>query len=141
MSNLRASKDLSTLDESSNETNEPVVLAPSISTASTTSNNPKSFRRRSIASLSNLFQKNAVSPPQEKEEQKKTPPVVENEPKKKSNRRHSSGDLREMANNKKLEKKDRPELRVDTQVPKKKGGLKGNDLYNEKYNENNYPNL
>jgi hypothetical protein len=75
-----------------------------------------SFRRRSIASLSSLFQKGATD-----SDSSKKPVNVPTT----SNRRHSSGDLRQLVK----EEKKRPALRVDTTeslpMPQiRKGGMK-----------------
>jgi hypothetical protein len=102
--------------------------------------NPMSFRRRSIASLSSLFQKGASAPSIEslkstsptptsnKSNSNSKKPVKESTS---TSRRHSSGDLRSLV--KKEEKKDkRPDLRVDTTevtTNVRKGGLKGKIIY------------
>ncbi|KAI9248383.1 hypothetical protein EDC94DRAFT_625126 [Helicostylum pulchrum] len=97
-----------------------------------------SFRRRSIASLSSLFQKGASTneiqvkptPPAPTPTQSTTPKKSPQEA-----RRHSSGDLRQivMEDNKKKEK--RPELRVDV----RKGGLKARSTNNSNSNNNITP--
>lgn len=76
-----------------------------------------SFRRRSIASLSSLFQKGETA----SVTTTPTPAIVPKKlPKDSSNRRHSSGNLRQLVKEEDNNKK-RPELRVDV----RKGGLKG----------------
>lgn len=94
-----------------------------------------SLRRRSIASLSSLFQRGSSVP--DVDIQKKSQPAAPQQLSSSSStastnnnasRRHSSGDLRQLI---KQEKK-KPQLRVDTDsnditgAPTRKGGLKGN---------------
>jgi hypothetical protein len=114
MNNLRSSmssSDLASLAEK-NGSSSSVASSVAGSPLSQSSVNPMSFRRRSIASLSSLFQKDADSPSKK--------PIQTND------RRHSSGDLRQLVK----EEKKRPALRVDTTeslpMPQaRKGGLKG----------------
>ncbi|KAI8340994.1 hypothetical protein EDC96DRAFT_522805 [Choanephora cucurbitarum] len=85
------------------------------SLSSDTNDRPKSsLRRRSIASLSSLFQKSPTITPQPSSSTSTS-----------ASRRRSSGDLRQLT--KKEEHKKRPDLRVDTTEPsytRKSGGLK-----------------
>ncbi|KAI8355154.1 hypothetical protein BD560DRAFT_407327 [Blakeslea trispora] len=99
-------------------------LPQNTNTASSGGKSPMaSLRRRSIASLSSLFQKATSSDP--------TPPPPTTSPPQSiassnssTSRRHSSGDLRQLAK----EDKKRPDLRVDTTESSvshtRKGGLK-----------------
>ncbi|OBZ89875.1 hypothetical protein A0J61_02086 [Choanephora cucurbitarum] len=82
--------------------------------SSDTNDKPKSsLRRRSIASLSSLFQKSPTITPQPSSSSSTS-----------ASRRHSSGDLRQFKQ--KEEHKKRPDLRVDTTEPSytRKSGLK-----------------
>ncbi|KAI7896916.1 uncharacterized protein EV154DRAFT_491219 [Mucor mucedo] len=96
-----------------------------------------SFRRRSIASLSSLFQKgetasvNTPSPPVQAQAQApvSAPAAAKKMTKESNTRRHSSGDLRQLV---KEENKKRPELRVDV----KKGGLKVRSASNNSSSSN-----
>ncbi|KAK4520838.1 para-aminobenzoate synthase, (PABA) [Mucor velutinosus] len=141
MNNLRSSSDssgdLASLAErngsnSSIASSSSMVGSP-LSQSSVDSRNPMSLRRRSIASLSSLFQrgssvsdldtqkKSQITAPQQVSSSSSTAPTNNT-----ASRRHSSGDLRQLI---KQEKK-KPQLRVDTDsndiagIPTRKGGLK-----------------
>ncbi|KAI8084376.1 uncharacterized protein B0P05DRAFT_535349 [Gilbertella persicaria] len=127
MNNLKSSNssqsDLASL-ASRNGSNSSIASSISsspLSQSTTNSKNPMSFRRRSIASLSSLFQKGSGSVPQTE--------VVPSKPStstSSNSKRHSSGDLRQIVKEEKKEKK--PDLRVDTTETTshvRKGGLKG----------------
>lgn len=131
MNNLRSSNsDLSSLAERNGSVTSvasTTVSSPLTKSTSSMDKNPMSFRRRSIASLSSLFQKGNTS---DSTEEPKPQPQQSATPKKSTPRRHSSGDLRQLA---KEDNKRKPDLRVDTNTTPesthhsytKKGGLKG----------------
>lgn len=158
MNNLRSSssssdnQSLRTLNErngSNSSISSYVSTSSPLSQPPSERANPLSFRRRSIASLSSLFQKGSSSNSQHSDTDSikststtTTTATKSNNTKKSSNskeanRRHSSGDLRSLVNNN-SKKEKRPELRVDTtEVPSmnhvRKGGLKGKTFYFELY--------
>lgn len=152
MNNLRSSssssdnQSLRTLNErngSNSSISSYVSTSSPLSQPPSERANPLSFRRRSIASLSSLFQKGSSSSNSNQHSDTDsiqststtaTSATKSNNTKKSStskdaNRRHSSGDLRSLVNSS-TKKEKRPELRVDTtEVPGmnhvRKGGLKG----------------
>ncbi|KAI8370447.1 uncharacterized protein BYT42DRAFT_582465 [Radiomyces spectabilis] len=116
MGNLRSSKDLGALRE--RNTSSTSVVTADVDAASVKSvdvRNPNSFRRRSLASLSNLFhhhgKTSSVAEPEVSTSQKIGATNKGNS----LPRPISSGDLRDLAaRSKSDDKKDRPALRVDT---------------------------
>ncbi|KAI8889554.1 hypothetical protein K501DRAFT_329049 [Backusella circina FSU 941] len=100
----RSSKDLTPFQHNNDSLSSIASQTPSLSSVSTASSKKDrstSFRRRSLASISNLFNKSTPSIPDTAPKQTKS----ENE------RRYSSGDLRQLAINK---NKKKPDLQVDT---------------------------
>jgi cytoskeletal protein RodZ len=101
----RSSKDLTPFQHNNDSQSSLASQTPSLSSVSTASSKKDrstSFRRRSFASISNLFNKSSPSLPDTAPKQTKS----ENE------RRYSSGDLRQLAINK--NEKNKPDLQVDT---------------------------
>ncbi|KAI8990112.1 hypothetical protein BDB01DRAFT_848201 [Pilobolus umbonatus] len=125
--NTLKTKDLASLrDKNGSNVSIDSTVTDIQSTVSTSSlkqdrQNPLSFRRRSIASLSSLFHKDSSTvrlvPP---------PPQMNVNTSQSTARRHSSGDLRQLT---KEDKKKKPELVVNTEIsgqtpPVRKGVLK-----------------
>lgn len=131
-----SNSDLASLAEkngSSSSVASSVVSSPLSKSATSTEKNPMSFRRRSIASLSSLFQKGNASVNDLDTSKSPQPQPQQSTPSKKStSRRHSSGNLRQLVK----EDKRKPDLRVDTSENHshtRKGGLKGKYILNAHY--------
>ncbi|KAI8638735.1 hypothetical protein BD408DRAFT_422607 [Parasitella parasitica] len=135
MNNLRSSSDstgdLASLADrnasnSSITSSSSIVVGSPLSQSSLDSRNPISLRRRSIASLSNLFQRGSSVSDLDSPKKPQPAPQQSISTNNSAARRHSSGDLRQLVK----QEKTKPQLRVDTDSNDiatshtRKGGLK-----------------
>ncbi|CEP09416.1 hypothetical protein [Parasitella parasitica] len=124
-SDLASLADRNTSNSSITSSSSMVIGSP-LSQSSLDSRNPMSLRRRSIASLSNLFQRGSSVSDLDAQKKSLPTPQQSTSTNNSATRRHSSGDLRQLVKQEKM----KPQLRVDTDsndiaaTHTRKGGLK-----------------